>query len=171
MLSDLYLVRHGQPAHNPAIAYHTPPGPDLSEHGREEAAQAAVFLADKGLEQLIVSPFARTAQTAEVMVPHLGLAPVLTEVVQEHGPGESFEQVRQRIAELLSALADSPHSRVAIVAHGSPIRAALLELSKDKIDLRHHVYAGGNPAPTCGIWHVHFLDARTRRFELVFKPA
>jgi 2,3-bisphosphoglycerate-dependent phosphoglycerate mutase len=57
-----------------------------------------------------------------------------------------------------------------VVAHGSPIRAALLELSKDKIDLSQHAYQGGNPAPTCGIWHVQFLDAHTRRFELVFKP-
>ena len=62
-------------------------------------------------------------------------------------------------------------ARIGIVSHGSPIRAALLELSNDKIDLSKHVYAGGNPAPTCGIWHVRLLDEHTRRFELVFRPA
>lgn len=171
MLSDLYLIRHGQPVINTAIPYHTPPGPELSERGREEAAQAAAFLADKQIEHLFVSPFARTTQTAEVLVDRLGLPVTFTALVQEHGPGESFEQVRARIRELLAAAEDSPHARLAIVAHGSPIRAALLELSKEKIDLTKHVYAGGNPAPTCGIWHVQFLDEHTRRFELVFKPA
>lgn len=73
MLSDLFLIRHGQPIHNPAIRYDLPPGPDLSERGRAEARQAAAFLADKGIEQLLVSPFARTTQTAEVLVDALGL--------------------------------------------------------------------------------------------------
>lgn len=171
MLTDLYLIRHGQPAFNPSIAYNVLPGPELSERGRAEAAEAAAFLVDKGVEHLLASPFARAAQTAEVLVERLGLPAVFTSVVQEHGPGESFEQVRARIADLLAALHDSPHSRVAVVAHGSPIRAALLELSADKIDLSRHVYQGGNPAPTCGIWHIQFLDAHTRRFELAFRPA
>lgn len=170
MLTDLYLIRHGQPAHNPVIPYHTPPGPDLSERGRAEAAQASAFLADKGLEHLFVSPFARTSQTAEVLVERLGLPATFTALVQEHGPSERFEQVRERIRELLNAAHDSPHTRIAVVAHGSPIRAALLELSSEKIDLSRHVYQGGNPAPTCGIWHVQFLDGYTRRFELVFQP-
>lgn len=170
MLTDLYLIRHGQPAHSPSIAYNVPPGPELSERGRVEAGEAAAFLADKGVEHLLSSPFARTAQTAEVLVEQLGLAATVTSMVQEHGPGESFAQVRARIADLLAALHDSPHSRVAVVAHGSPIRAALLEVSTDKIDLSHHVYQGGNPAPTCGIWHIQYIDAHTRRFELVFRP-
>lgn len=170
MLTELYLIRHGDPARDPAIPYNTPPGPDLSERGRDEAAQAAAFLHDKGVEHLFVSPFARTTQTAEVLVDTLGLPVTFTTLVQEHGPREGFEQVRERIRELLAAADDAPHSRVGIVAHGSPIRAALLELSKDKIDLSKHVYPGGNPAPTCGIWHVQLVDAHTRRFELVFKP-
>jgi 2,3-bisphosphoglycerate-dependent phosphoglycerate mutase len=171
VLTDLYLVRHGQPVTAPSIPYNTLPGPELSARGREEAAQAAAFLADRGVEQLLGSPFARAAQTAELLAERLGLPLTLTALLQEHGPGESFEQVRERIGELLAAANDSPHARVALVAHGSPIRAALLDLSNDKIDLSKHVYAGGNPAPTCGIWHVQFLDEHTRRFELVFKPA
>lgn len=171
MLTDLFLIRHGEPARDLAIPYTTLPGPDLSAQGRAEAAQAAAFLADKGLERLFVSPFARAAQTADVIVAQLGLIQTFTPLVQEHGPQERFEQVRERIVELLAAANDSPHQRIGIVAHGSPIRAALLELSKDKIDLSKHVYAGGNPAPTCGIWHVQLLDEYTRRFELVFKPA
>jgi len=170
VLSDIYLIRHGEPDRRPEIAYNLPPGPELSPRGRAEAARAAAFLADKGVEHLLVSPFARTTQTAEVLVERLGLPFTFTNLVQEHGPQEPFDRVRERIRDLLAGAADSPHARIGIVSHGSPIRAALLELSKDKIDLSKHVYSGGNPAPTCGIWHVRFVDDHTRRFELVFRP-
>ena len=171
MLSDLYLIRHGEPARSPAIPYNTPPGPDLSERGRAEAAQAAAFLADRDVEHLFVSPFARTTQTAAVIVEALGLPVTFTSLVQEHGPSEGADHVRERIGELLAALEDSPQRRVAVVTHGSPIRAALQALSKDNIDLSRHVYPGGNPAPTCGIWHVQHIAEHTRRFELVFRPS
>ncbi|MGQ9611995.1 histidine phosphatase family protein [Chloroflexus sp.] len=171
MLSDLFLIRHGQPVHNPSIPYHLPPGPDLSERGCVEARQVANFLADKGVEQLLVSPFARTTQTAEVLVDVLNIPVAFTDLVQEHAPGETFEQVRARVREVLTGLADSPYRRIAIVSHGSPIRAFLLELSHDQIDLSHHVYPGGNPAPTCGIWHVTFANQRACQFDLVFKPS
>ncbi|WP_298817033.1 histidine phosphatase family protein [Chloroflexus sp.] len=171
MLSDLFLIRHGQPVSNPAIPYQLPPGPDLSERGRAEARQVAIFLADKGVELLLVSPFARTTQTAEVLVDALGLPVTFTTLAQEHAPNESFEQVRARARELLAGLNDSPYQRVGIVTHGSPIRALLLELSHDQIDLSKHVYHGGNPAPTCGVWQVTFNHQRTCRFELVFKPS
>ncbi len=170
MLFDLFLIRHGQPVHNPAIPYHTPPGPDLSERGRAEARQVAAFLADKAVEHLLVSPFARTTQTAEVLVDALGLPVTFTRLVQEHAPGETFDHVRERVREVLVGLADSPYRRVGIVTHGSPIRAFLLELSHDQIDLRGHVYAGGNPAPTCGVRHVKFEHQRACQFVFAFKP-
>jgi 2,3-bisphosphoglycerate-dependent phosphoglycerate mutase len=72
--------------------------------------------------------------------------------------------------ELLAAADDSPHTRIGLVSHGSPIRAVLMNLSNDKIDLSKHNYAGGNPAPTCGIWHIQRIDDHQLRFELVFKP-
>jgi 2,3-bisphosphoglycerate-dependent phosphoglycerate mutase len=170
VITDIFLVRHGQPEHQPTIPYHTPPGPVLSGRGRAEARQAATFLLDKGVEYLFVSPFARTVQTAEILQETLARPQMVSELVQEHGPGESFDQVRSRIRELLLVANDSPYTRVALVSHGSPVRAMLLELSQDKIDLRQHVYSGGNPAPTCGIWHAQLLDERQWRFELAFKP-
>jgi 2,3-bisphosphoglycerate-dependent phosphoglycerate mutase len=170
LITDMYLVRHGQPQQNPSIPYNTPPGPDLSEHGRNEARQAAVFLSNKSIEHMFVSPFARTTQTAETILETLDLPITFTSLIQEHGPAENFERVRERVRELLDGAEDSPLTRIALVTHGSPIRAVLMELSKDKIDLTKHVYSGGNPAPTCGIWHIQRLDEHTRRFELVFKP-
>jgi 2,3-bisphosphoglycerate-dependent phosphoglycerate mutase len=170
LLSDIYLIRHGLPDRTSAIPYNTPPGPGLLERGRAEARQAATFLADTCVEQIFASPFARATQTAEVLAEALDLPVTFTALLQEHGPSEDFDAVRARVRDLLAAAEDSPYARVAFVSHGSPIRAALLELSKDKIDLTKHNYAGGNPAPTCGIWHVYRLDAHQLRFELVFKP-
>jgi 2,3-bisphosphoglycerate-dependent phosphoglycerate mutase len=171
VLSDLYLIRHGEPLRNGALPYNMLPGPDLAPQGRDEAAQAATFLSDMGLEWLFASPFARTAQTAEVLVERLKLPLSFTPLIQEHGPSEQFAQVRARVNELLAALHDSPHRCVGLVAHGSPIRAALLELSREQLDFSRHVYPGGNPAPTCGIWHVRFEVQAQPRCELIFKPA
>jgi 2,3-bisphosphoglycerate-dependent phosphoglycerate mutase len=171
VLSDLYLIRHGEPVRNGAVPYHSLPGPDLAPRGRAEAAQAAAFLADRGLEQLFASPFARTAQTAEVLVKALNLPLSFTSLIQEHGPSEQFAQVQARVGDLLAALDDGPHQRIGLVAHGSPIRAALLTLSREQIDLSRHVYPGGNPAPTCGIWHVRFEQTGVHRCELIFKPS
>lgn len=169
MLTDIFLVRHGHPLQNSGLAYLSPPGPGLSDLGRQEARQAAAFLADKSVEHLFVSPFDRTTQTAEVLVEQLGTPVTFTRLVQEHGAGEQFDQVRERIRELLHSLDDSPLSRIGLVTHGSPIRAMLLELSRDKIDLTGHVYSGGNPAPTAGIWHAQ-RSGDAWRIDLVFKP-
>ncbi|MFV9503726.1 MAG: histidine phosphatase family protein [Oscillochloridaceae bacterium umkhey_bin13] len=170
MLTELYLIRHGLPLNDRSIPYHTPPGPALAEAGRREAALAAAFLAQAKLEHLFVSPFARTTQTAEVLLETLPLSVTFTSLIQEHGPGEQFDQVRSRMRELLAALHDGPHGCVGLVSHGSPIRAALLEVSHDKLDLSHHVYPGGNPAPTCGIWRVRFRADGPADCELIFRP-
>lgn len=170
MLTDIFLIRHGQPVHNPALPYHVAPGPDLSEQGRQEARQAAAFLADKTVEHLFVSPFARTTQTAEELVETLFLQVTFTRLLQEHAGGEPVEQVRERVREFLAGVEDSPLSRLALVSHGSPIRQLLLELTRDKIDLSRHVYTSGNPAPPCGIWHAR-REGDYWRLELVFKPS
>ncbi|MCU0494724.1 MAG: histidine phosphatase family protein [Chloroflexaceae bacterium] len=169
MLTDIFLIRHGEPARDPAIPYNTPPGPDLSQRGREEARQAAAFLAEKTVEHLFVSPFARTSQTAEEIVGMLPLQVSFTRLVQEHGPGETQEQVRERIREFLAAAEDSPLARIGVVSHGSPVRQLLHELTNNSLDLSKHVYNGGNPAPTCGIWHLR-REGQVWRAELVFKP-
>jgi 2,3-bisphosphoglycerate-dependent phosphoglycerate mutase len=168
-LTDIFIVRHGQPVHNPSVPYHTHPGPDLSEKGRDEARQAALFLQEKTIEHLFVSPFARTTQTAEQMLEILPLEVTFTRLIREHPPGETVDDVRERMREFLAGIEDSPLGRVALVSHGSPIRQLLHELTNDQIDLSAHNYYGGNPAPTCGIWHAR-REGETWQCELVFKP-
>lgn len=170
MLTDIFAVRHGHPLQNTGLAYHTLPGPGLSDQGRQEAHAAGEFLAAKQVEHIFVSPFDRTAQTAEQILEVVDIPITFTRLVQEHGPGENFEQVRSRIRELLAGAEDSPLQRIALVSHGSPIRALLHELSNDTIDLSGHNYPGGNPAPTAGIWHARRSD-NGWQIELAFRPA
>jgi len=170
LLTDIYLIRHGQPQMNTGLAYNTVPGPPLSDTGRAEAQAAATYLADVGLEHLFVSPFARTTQTAEAIVDRLGIDATFTDAVAEHGPGETPAKVRVRIAALLDELDAGPLRRIGIVTHGSPVKEALMHLSRERIDLTKHVYPHGNPAPTCGIWHIHHHE-KTRIFTLIFQPS
>ena len=170
MLLDIYLIRHGQPQMNTGLVYNTPPGPPLTEQGRAEAQAAAAFLADKGIEHLFVSPFARTTPTAEAIVDLLSIDATFLDAVAEHGPGETPATVRARIAPFLDGLEETPLQRIGIVTHGSPLKEALLHLSRERIDLSKHIYPYGNHAPTCGIWHVR-CEEHTRIFTLVFKPS
>jgi 2,3-bisphosphoglycerate-dependent phosphoglycerate mutase len=169
VILDLYLVRHGQPTVLGGANYNVLPGPSLSTRGRNEAAAAAAFLAGKGIEQIFASPFDRAAQTAAVLGEHLGLPVSHAKEIAEMGPGETFAIVRARVAEFVDGLEDSPYQRVVIVTHGSPIKELLMHLSRERIDLSKHSYTGGNPAPTCGIWHIRRGET-TRTFTLAFKP-
>lgn len=169
LLTDIYLIRHGQPIHNPSIPYHTLPGPPLSDLGRAEAKAAAAFLTITNIQHLFVSPFDRTAQTAEAIIDQLGIDATFTQAVAEHAMGESSSDVRTRIGALLDTLDQGVLQRIGIVSHGSPIKEALMHLSKGQIDLSKHVYPGNNPAPTCGIWHIRYVNNK-RSFTLVFKP-
>lgn len=169
MLTDIFIIRHAQPTQFMGQNYNLPPGPDLSERGRDEALQAARFLADKGLQHLFVSPFARTTQTAEIVHEQLDIPITFTRLVAEHAPHEDQAQVRTRIQELLAAADDAQATCIGIISHGSPIKQLLLELTQERINLSQHTYAGGNPAPTAGIWHAQRRDNRWN-LALVFTP-
>jgi broad specificity phosphatase PhoE len=86
----MYLLRHGQSLFNLHFtATRRDPGiedPGLTDLGREQAEQAAVWLADKAITRVIISPYTRALQTAE---------PVL----RVHGvPVEIMHEVRERYA-------------------------------------------------------------------------
>lgn len=170
MPTQLFLIRHGQPETTSSVPYLVPPGPDLSERGRLEAHQAAAFLARLQIGHCVASPFARTTQTAEIVSRHLATGLQFSDDIAEHGPHEGFETVRTRVRTLLAQLRDHHAERIALVSHGSPIRALLLECSAGRIDLSGHVYQGGNPAPTCGIWQIDLTHEAAQRCQLVFRP-
>ncbi len=67
----VHLIRHGE-VHNPAgLVYGDLPGFDLSDHGRQQAAAAASYLATHPVSEVRASPLQRALRTAElVALPH-----------------------------------------------------------------------------------------------------
>jgi len=65
--THIHLIRHGQ-VHNPrGILYGRLPRFGLSARGREQASQAAAYLADKDLAAIYTSPMLRARQTAAII--------------------------------------------------------------------------------------------------------
>lgn len=60
---------------------------DLTDLGREQAAKAAEWLADKQIEQVIHSPFHRTTETANIVCERLHLQSTLNDDLREMDGG------------------------------------------------------------------------------------
>ena len=170
MLEELFLVRHAAPDRATGVPYHIHPGPPLTAIGEREAAATGAWLRDRGIEQLLSSPFIRTRVTAEAIARELELPLAFTEALREGAPGEKMDQIRARMAELLAQLDDSALRCVALVSHGAPIRALLEYTTGLRIDLKPHVYDYGNCSPTAGVWHGRRGDG-CWIWERVFRPA
>lgn len=169
MIDELYLVRHAAPDRTTGVPYQLPPGPPLTPLGAHEAVQTGAWLAGRGIEQLLTSPFTRTRQTAAALEQALGLPATLAEALREGAPGEKLEQIGERTAELLRQLDDSPLRCVALVSHGAPIRTILEYTTAGKIDLKPHSYDNGNCAPTAGVWYGR-RDQHGWVWQLAFRP-
>ncbi len=168
-LTDLYIVRHGHPLLNTGLAYDRPPGPPLSEVGRAEARLAGLYLAGRNVQRLYASPLERAQGTAHAIAAETGLAVITEPALAEHRHDETFDAVRARIREFLCRLEQDLVPGVALVSHGSPIKAMLQILSREQINLSGHIYPNGNPVPTAGIWHAR-RSAQEWSLDLVFKP-
>lgn len=170
MLEELFLIRHAMPDRSQPIPYNIHPGPPLTEAGKQEAVKLAGWLHNRGIEQILASPFDRTSATAMAIADKLELDVTFVEALREGGPGEKMDKIRQRMAELLAQIEDSPLRRVAFVTHGACVRALLEHTTLSRIDLSKHVYDYGNCSPTAGVWHGTRFD-QMWRWELVFWPA
>ena len=169
MISELFVIRHAEPDRTTGVPYNIMPGPPLTMRGEQEAIQAAHWARERGIERLLASPFTRARVTAETIAQLNGLELTIIEHLREAAPGERHEQVRDRVAELLIQLDDSPLRRVALVTHGCCVLAILQNTTNDRIDLGSHRYDYGNHAPTAGIWHGVRGD-NAWRWELAFRP-
>lgn len=83
----MILLRHGQSHFNVHYARtRRDPGivdPALTEEGRRQAEAAAEVLAGHGIERLIVSPYRRTLETAEIVAARLGVPILIEPLVRE----------------------------------------------------------------------------------------
>jgi 2,3-bisphosphoglycerate-dependent phosphoglycerate mutase len=169
MLHTLYLVRHGNPKLGTGIAYDRVPGPPLDTHGHDEAHAAATYLSGVGLNRMLSSPLDRAAQTAEAIAAETGLAVEIDPLLAEQRNDETFSNVRVRAFNLFERVKAGPAATVAMVTHGAMIKAMLLNLSKDTLDLSRYTFPNGNHAPTAGVW-VAERAGDDWRLELVFEP-
>ena len=169
MIKELFIIRHGHLQQGTGIAYDRVPGPPLSDVGKEEARIAGLFLGHMHIQQIYCSPLDRAQQTADLIGHELNLLPQVAPLLAEHRKEETFDDVRQRMREFLALLEEDSHERVALVAHGSPIKALLLTLSNDVIKLDDYKFSNGNHAPTAGVWHARRVD-EIWQLDLIFKP-
>ena len=73
----LYVMRHGHTNYNEQGLCNDDPSKDvlLTETGRQQAHQAALYLKDKAISRILVSELPRTHQTAAI-INHYHAAPV-----------------------------------------------------------------------------------------------
>jgi 2,3-bisphosphoglycerate-dependent phosphoglycerate mutase len=165
-----YLVRHAEPEKGTGIRYDVPPGPPLSARGREEAQKAAAFLADKGIKRLFCSPLVRARDTAGIIGHILRLQPIPDDRLAEHRSDETFEAVIARVQAFWEMHAVESDGPLALVTHGSPIRALLTLLGNGRLDWSRYQFPDNNIVPMAGIWRVE-RGAGEWKLELVFAPS
>ncbi|MBL8162292.1 MAG: histidine phosphatase family protein [Anaerolineae bacterium] len=80
----IYLMRHGESIVNRErrLTCRQFAG-DLTERGREQAALAATWLADKGIAVMRASPFDRAQQSAQIIAQQLGLSAQMDDDLRE----------------------------------------------------------------------------------------
>ena len=86
-VTRLMVIRHGQSEWNAAGRWQGRADPPLTTEGRRQAAAAARVLGS--FDAIVSSPLQRAAETAAIIVEHLGIGPVLTEPdLMERDAGE-----------------------------------------------------------------------------------
>jgi 2,3-bisphosphoglycerate-dependent phosphoglycerate mutase len=170
----LFLARHATPDRSRFdLPYHSPPGPSLTERGREEAVELGEFLRCEGLAHLLASPLERAMSTASI-AGELSGAPVECNAdLMEWQPGETEQALRERVerALRLAAQVSSECGVVGLFTHGAPILTLLkgLGLPEDEIN-RSRIYDSRNPVPPAGAWLAH-KNGAGMELRLAFVPA
>ena len=84
----MLLMRHAQSEFNLHFnATGRDPGirdPNLTPHGRAQAAAAAAILTDSGIRRIVASPYRRAVHTAEIIAEKLGIDLTIDAEVGEH---------------------------------------------------------------------------------------
>lgn len=154
----LLLVRHGLPDYRGGKRTDEPPGPPLSEIGRQQAAQAAEVVAAYSPETIYTSPLIRTLQTAEIVARALRLTPprVHPDLTEWHRTNRLY-QVNERNTRFLMHWIRGEERCAAVVSHASP----LLSILRAALFFPHY---GWTQISTCDRFEVSMASV----FEIVF---
>ncbi|AZF04604.1 phosphohistidine phosphatase SixA [Pseudomonas sp. R5-89-07] len=132
----LWILRHGEAqAHARTDAER-----NLTEHGRDEVLRSAAHLIGEPLSAIIVSPYARAQQTANLVREVLGFAPEIRTVpwlTPEGNPAQVLEKLDTDDNVLLVSHQPLVGSLISFLQHGHPRQpqpmytASLAELEGD----------------------------------------
>jgi broad specificity phosphatase PhoE len=170
----VYLARHATPDHSRRdIPYAIPPGPELTEQGRQEAAQLGAFLRSLEAARVFASPLERALRTAAIAGTLAGLPVEVNDDLAEWRSEELEREVQTRMERIFSAAAQlscAQSAPVVLVSHGGPVMAMLKLLGMPSpVADRCRIYDGRNLIPPAGAWRVEKLDGELR-IDLVFVP-
>lgn len=158
----VFLARHASPDwERRDLPYHLPPGPPLTDAGRLEAADLGAFLDAWGTNRLYSSPLERCLHTAQIAASNSGASVAVLEELREWQPGETREQVQQRMLRVLERTRHATNHGLpcALITHGGPVAALLLALGMDENRLdNHRLFDHRNPLPPAGAWRLHQAD-------------
>lgn len=171
----VFLARHASPDwERRDLPYHLPPGPPLTDTGRLEAASLGGFLQASGVVRLYSSPLERCLHTAQIAALSGGQSVAVLDDLREWQPGETREEVQQRMLGVMDATRQAANDGqpCVLITHGGPIAALLLALGMDENRLdNYRVYDHRNPLPPAGAWRVQQGDGEPGwTCELIFPP-
>lgn len=99
-MTTIYWLRHGQSLGNLERRFLGHTDLPLTDHGRRQAAAAAAYLAERGIDRIYSSDLLRARETAEPLAERLGLPvhvmPALREIHAGLWEGETFTEILRR---------------------------------------------------------------------------
>lgn len=87
----IYIMRHGETDSNSALRLTCRESSNLTDTGRNQARQAADWLADKGITAIYTSHYPRAQETAKIVGAKLKLEPIVEQGLHELDCGEELE--------------------------------------------------------------------------------
>jgi broad specificity phosphatase PhoE len=168
----LYLARHATPDRSRLdIPYHIPPGPELTEQGRNEAAELGAFFSRLGVIHVLASPLVRAWNTGKIASDIAGATIELNRDIAEWRPEETEKMVQDRMRRAFvyaAYLSQEQMAPVALVTHGSPVLTMLKILGLPKeISDRCRIYDSRNLIPMGGAWLARKKNALDLRLAFV----
>ena len=101
--AEFYFIRHGESAGNQARKIQGHTDSPLTNQGREQAAQAGIWLKARQIERIIASPLSRARETATIIATTMGLPEesiINSDLIKELDTGifsnKSFAEVEEQ---------------------------------------------------------------------------
>jgi 2,3-bisphosphoglycerate-dependent phosphoglycerate mutase len=151
-VTEIYMLRHATPAKSELPNRARP----LSDVGQQQATALVPYLSALGITTAYTSPFQRAVESVTPFCKAEGLTPVEREDLGESGEDEKFPDVRSRLIQALSSVADNHvGEQILVCTHGGCLWGAISYFDESfeyedyrKIrtpDMRKFVFGGEAP--------------------------